>query len=252
MTIKRRAAIKAGLLAGMTGLIGLRPALAQWQSRPQSSPVVVELFTSQGCSSCPYADAFLGDLAKRKDVVALAYHVDYWDRLGWKDPFSSAWASELQTAYSRAHGKRNNYTPQMIINGRTDEIGSRRSAVNTLIAVEKTREQPTVGVTMADAGDGQVKVSIGGMDQGVEAEVVLLRFDSAHTTPVGRGENAGRTLTNYNVVRERRVLGRWRGDADSFTVPAPADPATQGMAVLVQVRNQGPILGAGVMSPAAS
>lgn len=223
--------------------VGADPAHAQDAGKPM---VVVELFTSQGCSSCPPADAFLGDLARRDDVVALGYHVDYWNRLGWVDPFSGAWTTALQSAYSRSQHRNTNYTPQMIIDGRVDAVGSRRSLVEQLITDQQKRSGgPQAQVTLEPADNGEVQVRLDGHSrQPVEAEVILLRYDREHTTPVGRGENYGRTLENFNVVRERRILGRWRGEPASFTVPASTDPAQSGLAVLVQERNQGAILGA--------
>ncbi|MEO0391993.1 MAG: DUF1223 domain-containing protein [Pseudomonadota bacterium] len=207
-------------------------------------PVVVELFTSQGCSSCPPADAFLGDLAKQPGVIALAYHVDYWNRLGWVDPFSSEWATRLQTSYSRAQNRQNNYTPQMIVQGSKDLIGSRRKTVLKEIDAHQGQDFRRVAVTIAPRSDGRVEVAIGTLDRQVEADVILMRFHRHKQQQIGRGENGGRTLNYHNIVHERRVVGRWRGDAETFAVPAPKDLANTGLAVIVQERNHGPIVGA--------
>jgi len=232
----------------LIGLLAPESALAQSAAntaKATGAPVVVELFTSQGCSSCPPADAFLGDLSQRDDVIALAYHVDYWNRLGWVDRFSSKWATELQSAYSRAHGRRSNYTPQMVIHGVSDKIGSRRNDVLEAIAIQQSKARPAVKVSIQPKGDAMLRIEVAGMDHAVEAEIVLLRYHRKEQQVIGRGENGGRTLDYHNIVHERRVLGRWRGEAASFDIPKPEDPSSSGLAVLVQARNQGPILGAG-------
>ncbi|MBV6631812.1 MAG: DUF1223 domain-containing protein [Alphaproteobacteria bacterium] len=251
-----RRSLLAGAAAGLGGwLLGAKgshgDAQAQFRGAPVDYPVVVELFTSQGCSSCPPADAFLAELSKRQDVIALAYHVDYWDRLGWKDPFSSSWATQLQSSYSRRHNRRNNYTPQMIVDGEVDVIGSRRNMVLRAVEDElaKAQHQPRVKVAFIPNGE-KVTVDLSGMANNVEAEVLLMRYDELHQTKIGRGENGGRTLNYHHVVRERRVLGRWRGEPVQFKVPKPGyDNA--GLAVLVQERNYGPIIGAGQLRPDA-
>lgn len=182
-------------------------------------------------------------------MIALAYHVDYWDRLGWKDPFSSNWATALQSGYSRRHGRRNNYTPQMIVDGEVDVIGSRRkSAMRAVEAeLEKASHQPRVQVDLVPNAD-RISVELSGMVDGVEAEVLLMRYDHMHQTMIGRGENGGRTLDYHHVVRERRVLGRWRGEAIDFQVQKPAAD-NAGLAVVVQERNYGPVIGAGQLRP---
>ena len=122
------AAVVAAISA--TALLADRPAVAR---DPDARPTVVELFTSQGCHSCPPADAYLGVLSGRDDIIALAHHVDYWNYIGWKDPFSSPQATERQHSYARAMRKRSVYTPQMVIDGRYDAVGSRRSQVDRAI-----------------------------------------------------------------------------------------------------------------------
>lgn len=222
---------------------------AAWAQSDTQKPVVVELFTSQGCSSCPPADKFLGDLAKRDDVIALAYHVDYWNRLGWVDPYSSEWATDLQSSYSRAHDRRNNYTPQMIVQGVADVIGSRRKAALAEIAAHQTKGFRRADVALSLTDDGQVSVSLGHLGRAVEADIVLLRYHRHKATQIGRGENGGRTLDYHNIVHERRVIGRWRGAAEAFTVPAAGLADDSGLVVMIQERNYGPIIGAGKLEP---
>ena len=212
---------------------------------------VVELFTSQGCSSCPPADAFLGELAGRDDVLALSFHVDYWDYIGWKDPFASAEHTRRQRDYSRKLGLRYVYTPQMVIQGAAHVTGSDRSAV--LDRIEKNRALAPLPVELRQGDDGAVRLSIAdapGKGAAEEAAVWLVVFDREHLTPVRRGENRGRKLRNYNVVRQLSRVATWRGKAldMAVTVPEMVPGGGQACAVLVQSKETGRILGAAALS----
>jgi len=207
-------------------------------------PVVVELFTSQGCNSCPPADALLGELARDPGVLALSFHVDYWDYIGWKDPFGSAQHTERQRDYMSSLGLRYVYTPQMVIDGRHDAVGSNRRAVTRAIT-ESKETAPAVSVDLTGENGGEVRLSAGTAPEG-GATVWLVTFDDAHKTEVPRGENRGRNLANYNVVRELRPLGTWTGEAKTY----PLDFATArekgrgGCGIIVQQGRGGPIIGA--------
>jgi hypothetical protein len=183
-------------------------------------PVIVELFTSQGCSSCPPADAFLGELASRPDVVALAMHVDYWDYIGWKDPFAKRMYTERQRDYARSLWQRFVYTPQMVVDGRYQDVGSDRHAINKLIerALADKAKQPLVQITQVDepqsAGSPSgppAKIKVESIGFRGTASVWLALYDREHQTQVQRGENAGRRLVDYNVVREFRRIGTFDG-----------------------------------------
>jgi hypothetical protein len=215
-------------LLAFTALV-TAPALAA------ERPVVVELFTSQGCSSCPPADALLSTLADRPGVLALAFHVDYWNRLGWVDPFSGAWATARQNAYAAQWGADQIYTPQAVIDGATDAVGSDRSALEAAITAAKT--DPSVPLAIAAAA-GTLQVTV---DAAAPAGAVLwlVGFDNRHETPVRRGENAGQTLVDRNVVRSLTRLDGW---TPGGTVAA-ARPAGDQAAVLLQGPD-GHILGA--------
>ena len=203
-------------------------------------PAVVELFTSQGCSSCPPADALLGELARRPDVIALAFHVDYWDRLGWADPFASPAATARQRDYARALALPTVYTPQMVVDGATDVVGSDRAAV--VAALAGRRDGVAVHVARAD---GRLTVAIGAADAGAPAEVTVIAYSRQAETKVARGENAGRTLTEFAIVRAVRPLGLWDGAAKVFAVDLSSLPDSATMAaVLVQGAGQGPVIGA--------
>lgn len=199
-------------------------------------PVVVELFTSQGCSSCPPADAYLSDLAGRRDVLPLAFHVTYWNRLGWRDPYSLTAATARQEAYAGRLGE-TAFTPQLVIDGRSSVIGSRRGEAGAAIAQAKAQAGTGVPVSLSRGGAG-LSIAVG---PGVGAgRVLLVGFDRQRTTPVGRGENSGRMLTESNIVRSIREVGAWRGTPLNL---GEAVPAGEDAAVIVQA-DDGRILGA--------
>jgi hypothetical protein len=233
-------------LAMLTG--GLVPAGAV-SAEGAGTPVVVELFTSQGCSSCPPADAFLGELARRSDVIALAFHIDYWDYIGWKDPFASSAWTDRQHAYKRSLGLHMVYTPQMVIDGRRDAVGSEPRAVNDAIAAAATTDDK-VAVSITREAEGRYRVALpaAAKMQGLPATVWLVVFDRQQVTPVAKGENAGATLTDHNIVRELRPIGSWSGAVQELTLDLDmAGMAGKGCAVIVQSDSAGPILGAALM-----
>ncbi len=188
--------------------------------------VVAELFTSQGCSSCPPADALLTELARtRPDVLALAFHVTYWDRLGWPDPYALAAATDRQRAYAAVLGLDGIYTPQLVVDGVTDVVGSDRPAV--LSALDRARAAAAgVSLTLSRAADG-VTVTVGAGPAGTRASLLLVGYDTAHRTVVAHGENAGRTLTESNIVRGLVRVGEWHGAPLSLhaALPGGADVA---------------------------
>lgn len=211
------------------------------------SPVVVELYTSQGCSSCPPAKAFLGELATRPDVVALEFHVDYWDYIGWKDPFASPEYVKRQRSYSANMGERYVYTPQMVIQGQTHEVESKRYLVEKKIALIRDNADSGPDITLKKVGDS-VQVNVGG-EQGAGAyDIFFVTFDAKHTTKILRGENRGETLINTNVVRAFDRVGRWSGDPVELTVSLAGKKGDGGCAVIVQKVNQGAIAAAALLS----
>ena len=203
-------------------------------------PVLIELFTSQGCNSCPPADALLGELAQRPGVLALAFHVDYWNGLGWSDPFSSKLATARQNDYAQRLGKRSIYTPQLVVDGDRDAVGSDRADVTALITAAQRRAAtgPAIEIATDDTGRRVVRLSGGSAER---ATVWLAGYDRAHLTPVGRGENGGRTLTEYQVVRSLIRLGDWSGAAAQYPLPAVA---AEGAILFVQPDRPGPMLAA--------
>ena len=206
----------------------------------QPRPVVVELFTSQGCSSCPPADAYVGKLSARSDVLALSFHVDYWDDLGWRDRFALAQSVERQNIYARNLRRSSVYTPQLVVDGRDDSVGSDGKAVAR--ALSEKRDGVPVGVSVRDA---EVLVEIGAQPGVPSSDVVLVAYLRHAVSAIGRGENAGRTLEEFNIVRNIRTLGVWKGQVETFHVSASSlPPDATDVAVLVQPSGQAPIIGA--------
>ncbi len=184
-------------------------------------PVVLELFTSQGCSSCPPADALLGKLTQRQGVIGLAWHVDYWNHLGWRDPYASREATERQKAYA-AHLGDEVFTPALVVNGSRMVVGSDRAAVERAIAAAADLPVP---VRIA-AGAVEIAVAPG------KLRALLAIYDPEHATDVGAGENRGERLREYRTVRVAQLLGEWENSAARFPLPPLA--SGQGAVVLVQ------------------
>ncbi len=205
----------------------------------QADPVVIELYTSQGCSSCPPADALLHDLSKRDDVIALALHVDYWDYIGWADSFANPEYTARQHAYARAAHAATVYTPQMIVGGVDHVIGSRPMQVMDLIQAHSQQEYP-VSVTLTRSGD-YIEISATASQSG-DYVFEIARYTPQASVDIRRGENAGRQLTYSNIVTDLDQVAEWDG-AGVMTIRAAA-PGDDPVAVLVQQAGHGPIVGA--------
>tara|TARA_R110000796_G_scaffold45616_34_gene110415 strand:+ start:2974 stop:3672 length:699 start_codon:yes stop_codon:yes gene_type:complete len=207
----------------------------------QDRPVVVELFTSQGCSACPPADHVLKELSERDDVIALALHVDYWDYIGWKDPFGDPVHAQRQRAYAAAAGRTSIYTPEMVVNGTTDVVGTKPMALSR--AIEQHRRDPvTVKLDLVRAA-GVVHIHVEPLAGAAGPYTVhMLRYRPLATTEVKRGENAGHTIENYNIVKDWQVLGHWGGKKAFDTNAKLAGDLP--VVVLVQQGETGPIAAA--------
>ncbi len=232
------------LLFTFVALPGPRGAGAQ----ESATPVLVELFTSQGCSSCPPADALLGELAGRADVIALSLHVDYWDYIGWKDPYASPMNTDRQRRYAEALNLRYVFTPQIVVDGRANVVGSRRDEVLAEIEAAAGRAKP-LKIQFLTEGGGKVVIPAGqAPDAG--ATVWLAVYDRNHSTEIKRGENAGRTLRNANVVRSFERLGTWTGERLEIPLDlvGAAARGRDGCAVIVQEGRAGPVLAAAAMN----
>jgi len=201
---------------------------------------VVELFSSQGCSSCPPADAMLHDLAKRDDVIALALHVDYWDYIGWKDTFADPAYTLRQHGYAHANDATTVYTPQMVIGGVDFVVGTRPMVVADLIRDHGAIPNPVEVTLTVSGGQVLIRAEAVGRTRGTLA-VQVVSFDPYETVAIARGENAGRELAYANVVTNWTALGDWNGRG---VYEASVPRGTGGIAVLVQENGFGRILGA--------
>jgi hypothetical protein len=239
-----------------SGALGVCAIVAVIRPAHADPRAVVELFTSQGCSSCPPADKIIGELAKDPSVIALSMPIDYWDYLGWKDTLADARFSARQKAYSQMRGDREVYTPQVVVNGSVHVIGSDRAGIESAIGrTTKADSVMSVPVTMALAGK-QITVSVAASSNGPAAmhgEVWICSISKAIPISIGRGENRGREITYHNVVRNLLKVGDWNGSSGSWTVPLEniSHEGVDAAVVYVQDGNQdkpGAMLGAAYTS----
>ena len=225
----------AALALAFSALAGT--GLAAEIGKPQTDrPLgVVELFTSQGCSSCPPADALFAELAAKEDIVALAYHVNYWDYLGWQDTLSRKENTERQYDYMRAFGNRSVYTPQAVINGRSHVNGASRKDVDGALArMDRTGEGMRVGIKVSRTND-RVMIDAGDAGNGPrDAHVVIVYFDPPQTIEIAKGENSGRSMTYWNAVTGIQTAGMWHGEAQRYELPMSEISKKGGCAVLLQ------------------
>lgn len=235
-----------GLIAGSAVSLALVAGSAA-DSANKSPKAVVELFTSQGCASCPPADALLTSLAERGDVVALAYHVDYWDYIGWEDTFGTRTFSDRQRNYAKSWGSSRIYTPQMVVNGAEGVVGSKRDAVHDALA----SAQLPLAVGLERHGD-MLAVTIPADDSLQDASIWLVRYLVRADVGIDAGENAGKNMVYTQVVTDRQILGAWEAkNGTEIKLPlaglSGAEKGNIGLAILVQDERNGlpgPILGA--------
>ena len=224
----------APLVAGLALLLSLPAGAGELRQSPKA---VLELFTSQGCSSCPEADKLLTELGERPEVIALAYHVDYWDYVGWPDTFGAAANSDHQRAYAESWGSSRIFTPQLVVNGAEGVVGSRRNEVNKAIGAAGL-ELP---VRLKNSGD-MLEVSIAGQQGLEEAMVWLVTFIDRAEVTVERGENEGKTLAYTQIVTGRQVLGMWEPDSGAYMklpLSEVLGEEADGAAILVQQEQNG-------------
>ncbi|HEX2590581.1 MAG TPA: DUF1223 domain-containing protein, partial [Rhizomicrobium sp.] len=230
-------------------------------------PIVVELFTSQGCSSCPPADALLGKLSQRQDVVALTFPITYWDMLGWKDTLATDANTRRQKGYAQAMNHGGVYTPQMIIDGVNDVVGGREKAVLAAIQARRdfilnlqkqqlrqslaNRQIPLDVPVVLTATPREVHIVVGQAHDSAnhDATIWMMRVLSQGTVKIGGGENQGRTITYRNVVRDLKAVGMWKGQAVTLSLPrGDTQVPHDGIAIVVQQGGFGRIIGASMIS----
>ena len=247
LLISRRDVLRGSLAGAAATVLGGGAVAAD-------GPVVVELFTSQGCSSCLPADALMAELSQRPGVIALSLHVDYWDYLGWRDTLGSPDCAQRQRDYARRRGDGQVYTPQAVINGKAEVIGSDRQGVLEAIARERANERRTFVPVAITGGKRELVIEVAaapGERLPLEATVWVVSVVPEVVIDIERGENAGRTLAYGNVVRKIMPVGMWHGDALSLMLPKAAILGNGTVcAALLQLDGTGPIIGAAWM-PAA-
>jgi hypothetical protein len=240
-------------LAGSTAMAAEQVTVSKEGAAATGPKAVVELFTSQGCSSCPEADALLGRLAARGDVLALSFPVDYWDYLGWRDTLANPKFTERQKAYKSPLGVQMVYTPMMVVNGLTHLNGSDESKVQT--AIEKSSNilaATQVPLRISEKGS-HIVIDAGAAQQDgsvKEATIWLAQLSKSVAVPITRGENRGKTITYHNVVRDLMPVGLWTGHPITVQLdrPSVARPCAELCASFLQQGRGGPIIGAAVLS----
>jgi hypothetical protein len=240
------------LWSGALGICAIVAVIRPAEADPRA---VVELFTSQGCSSCPPADKVIGDLSSDPSIIALSMPIDYWDYLGWKDTLADSRFSARQRAYSRMRGDREVYTPQVVVNGSTHVIGSDRAGIENAIGkTDKSTGVMSVPVTMSISGK-QINVSVAASKESAAAHGEVWICSVARSVPISiaKGENRGQQITYHNVVRNLLKVGDWNGRSENWTVPIEnlTRDGVDGAVVYVQDGSRekpGPMLGAAYTS----
>jgi hypothetical protein len=212
---------------------------------------VIELFTSQGCSSCPPADRLLGELARDPSLIAMSLPIDYWDYIGWKDTLAKPRHTARQRFYARTRGDGDVFTPQVVVNGVAHAVGNDKAAIEQAIA-ESRREGATLSLAVKLAvAEGKLNVAIPASADKASGEVWLCALGTAVPVAIGRGENSGHTVTYHNVVRRWVKLGDWTGAAHTFSVPLTDLASADAAVVIVQAGTAdrpGTMLGAALAS----
>ncbi|MEX0406203.1 thioredoxin family protein [Aquibium sp. LZ166] len=242
---------KIGFLLAMIASPALPAAAQSVDGKPRA---VVELFTSQGCSSCPPADAYFADLARRGDVVALAYHVDYWDYLGWGDTLADPENTARQRDYARALGQRSVYTPQVVVNGREHMNGANRDKIEGAVAdMDAAGKGLVIDVSIRQTPESIIIDTGAGTHRKGKANVVLVFFEPATQVEIARGENAGKSISYWNAVSAIQSAGMWHGREMRLEIPSSElkKKGAGGCAVLLQAMGKdgapGPIIGAAIL-----
>jgi hypothetical protein len=245
-----RLILACSLLVGGLASVLAQAGAAQADAQPKT---VLELFTSQGCSSCPAADALLKSYIQRPDVIALSLAVDYWDYLGWKDTLADPAFTKRQKYYSKMRGDGRIYTPQIVVNGLAHVNGAHAAEIDHAIVKTSGKLAGERVAMKLSTGDGKLTIETGAVaegDRAREGTIWLAVFQNEVQVPVRAGENKGQTLTYYNVVRELKSVGNWTGKPATIQLERTTvmKAGADGCAVLLQVGQTGPILGAAMLT----
>jgi hypothetical protein len=249
-----RSHIKTMVARAFLGLSVLLPVTAQARAEAVKHLDVLELFTSQGCSSCPPADALLGKLSKTKGVLALTLPVNYWDHLGWRDTLAKEAFTKRQYAYAQMRGDRQIYTPQLVVNGVVHVIGSQEDEVEAARkSTAKSLASFAVPIEIATR-DGKLHIETGAAPADSKlrlGKIWVVYYASSVTVEIGRGENTGRNVTYTNVVRTISAAGPWSGETARLAIEIPRESNFDSVAVLLQADESSAILGAATTSLAS-
>ena len=236
-------------------LFALTLASAAWAGQPAlraaAHPIVIELFTSQGCSDCPAADKLVTELAKRKDVIALSLPITYWDMLGWRDTYATDANTQRQKSYATAMNHSGIYTPQMIIDGRLDVVGNQRDRVLAALSARSSDGYAEMSVPISiGTASGRVEIAIPAIKTKTKtsATIWVMRTLAQGAVNVEQGENRNHQLTYTNIVRDLQRAGEWNGEAMKIDLPMTlAKTRHDGVVVILQARDYGPVLGAALL-----
>jgi hypothetical protein len=207
----------------------------------EKPPILLELFTSQGCSSCPPADALLGEFTKRSDVITLSFNVDYWDYLGWADTLAKSEFTKRQMDYARARGDGNVYTPQIVVNGKQHAVGSRKADLNAALKQSHSTDTPL----KLSVSETEISVSVGASEKPWSGTVWLMAVTEQIEVPIERGENSGMNAVYHRVVRSLTPAGMYKGQAMTVALPRATVvlPDTGRLVVVLQEDMTGPVRG---------
>ncbi|HEY1630462.1 MAG TPA: DUF1223 domain-containing protein [Rhizomicrobium sp.] len=235
------------VLAGVALAASLLAAFAPAEAGGARRPVLVELYTSQGCNSCLPADTLLGQMAGRHDVIALSLPVTYWDMLGWKDTLASEANTRRQKAYAEEMRSGGVYTPQMIVDGVDDIVGSKEQAVEAAVAA-RANDRDSVPIALS-ATPKEIRIVVGASRGGPDATIWLFHILGKATVAIGSGENAGQKITYRNIVRDVRAVGMWKGQQVVLDLPRAdmPSPPHDSIAVVVQEGGYGRVVGAAML-----
>lgn len=227
------------------GLAAIWLCLSLSQLQAAEPVTVVELYTSQGCYSCPPADDLLGKLKQQPNVIALSCHVTYWNYLGWKDTFSLPFCDNRQRRYqSYLKGNTGVYTPQMVINGQYAGVGSRERRVDRLIGIAQGKS-PLKPIELSLSGKSQLSIHLPDADHPQKQQLLLLGTSGQHRLPIARGENGGKRLTYHNPVEHVISLGEWNGQSKTLSKTVPVDESVEEWIVIAQSLPLGQMTAAG-------
>jgi len=245
-------ALTLGILLAAFGQAAWAKDTAVAQKSFPPHPVVLELFTSQGCSDCPAADKLVTELAHRPDVIALSLPITYWDILGWKDTFATEANTKRQKSYARIMNRSGVYTPQMIIDGQLDVVGNQRDRVMQAVAMRSSAAVHGVEVPILLRRTGnRIEIAIAKSKHAPKdaATIWVMRTLGQGSVNIGDGENRNRLLTYTNVVRDLQRAGEWKGQAMKIDVPVNLTALQyDGVVVVIQTQDFGPVLGAAAMN----